>query len=73
MKIFPNPSSDYIYLPIDLSENYSYFIYDLSGKIVISDYLAKQNKIEIKDLINGFYSIKLLSNKKIYVGKFLKQ
>jgi hypothetical protein len=73
LKIFPNPSSDYIYLPIDFSENYSCFIYDLSGKIVISDYLAKQNKIEIKDLINGFYSIKLLSNKKIYVGKFLKQ
>ena len=64
--IYPNPVTDN--LIVDLStvanEDVTIEIYDLSGKLLVKENNQKGSliSIDISDLSNGFYQIKLLSS-----------
>ena len=62
LKIFPNPTIDYIYLPIESQ----YTIYDLLGKELIK---GKGNKIDLSDLTKGVYIAKIKDYKSIKIVK----
>ncbi len=69
-KLIPNPSTNFIEI-ISLEKIDSYQIIDNLGKIVMqNNYL--NTKIDISNLSNGLYFIKLISNSKIGVEKFIK-
>lgn len=73
IRIYPNPASDM--LKVQLPKEYvskSIQIYNSLGYLVKRETLNQSNSIEIKDLPNGIYFLKL-DNQSQYYGKFIKK
>lgn len=72
IKIFPNPSSNYVNiegLPID--NTYEYFISDLMGKKLINGILTKES-LGLENQRSGLYFLSIVNNNSIiYTGKFI--
>jgi hypothetical protein len=72
-EIYPNPSSDFIYL--NSSNNlldYHVNVYDIFGKIVVNN-LRNVNKIDIANLPNGQYLLNINSEGKIQSEIIIKK
>ncbi|KGL59020.1 T9SS type A sorting domain-containing protein [Polaribacter sp. Hel1_85] len=69
LKLFPNPSSDFIQVS-GLTATANYSIYNILGAEVRSGSVSENNKIEVANLINGLYFLKLESGNTI---KFVKK
>jgi hypothetical protein len=73
IRIYPNPASDM--LKIQLPKEYineSIQIYNSLGYLVKQEKLSQSSSIEIKDLPNGIYFLKL-NNQSQFYAKFIKQ
>ncbi len=75
LNIYPNPASNVLH--IESAPNAEISIIDLRGK-VIKQYFGKlnnQNKteIDVSDLPQGVYTIKILADDKVLMSKFVKQ
>jgi hypothetical protein len=72
LTIFPNPANDEITISGVTPE--SIMIYDVMGKLVVSEFDTETNKIDIKNLPNGLYIIKIISvDGKLFTDKIVKQ
>jgi hypothetical protein len=71
ISIFPNPSYGLLWIDINYPFEIDYFIFDNSGRIQKTG-KTSDKKIEVFDLKNGIYHIKLQSDLKIYNSKFIK-
>lgn len=70
LKIYPNPT--YSEIIIDTDENITNFeIYDLTGKQIING-IIERNLINVNNLKNGIYILKLRNNEKYVNLKFIK-
>ena len=72
--LFPNPSSQYIslHLPANVKlENYRCF--DFSGKLVLTSKGSNADQIDISDLNDGYYFLRLQTDKGAAVKAFVKQ
>lgn len=70
--IFPNPAQDEISISGVIPE--SVIMYDLMGRIVVSEFNSETNKIDIKKLPNGLYIIKITTSEgKVFSNKIIKQ
>ncbi len=70
--IYPNPAT--AVLNIDLDDNLTLnkiIIIDISGKIVIEQ-IENTNSVNVENLSNGMYIIKMFSENKLYQSKFVK-
>jgi len=70
IKIYPNPANSFIEIKTDLDYN-SISIMDVTGKAIKQ--LDSQTKIDISDLTNGIYFIKITGEKSSVIRKFLKE
>jgi|GEM_PF-1147708 len=71
--VSPNPSKEFISLPENLvnTVNYKYFIYNIEGQeIKIGE---NESIIQISDLMNGVYLIKVLTKNGMWNSRFVKQ
>jgi hypothetical protein len=71
--IYPNPIKDI--LNVSLSENTSiegYEIYDLLGKKIISKNTT-ENQINVSELSNGVYLLKVITGEGVMTNKFIKE
>ncbi|MGZ4100214.1 MAG: T9SS type A sorting domain-containing protein, partial [Bacteroidia bacterium] len=72
--IFPNPADDYLNLII--KDNFDYSVIELfgeTGQLIRKIPAKKQDaKIDVSDLPNGFYFLKITANEKTLALKFLK-
>ncbi len=68
--IFPNPASNEIKI-IGLQQDIAVKITDVLGK-TIKNTLSKNNSIDISDIPNGVYTIKLFIDNKVISKKFIK-
>jgi hypothetical protein len=58
--IFPNPTSDALYIKTSSFENVTYTLYDAQGKIVMQNVLfAEQTPVQVSQLAPGSYSLTL--------------
>lgn len=57
-QVYPNPANDFINIESFSNEDIVQ-IYDISGKLVLV--CQKQNQIDITNLVDGFYLVKLIS------------
>lgn len=72
INLYPNPSSDYIY--VDNACNSSIAeISDITGKIISRQVLASQASISTEKLVDGLYFLKIYKDGKIFYGKFIKE
>jgi hypothetical protein len=69
--IYPNPSSDFININTKEKVN-NIEIYDATGRKVISDIVSK-NQIDIRNLANGVYYIRINTDKNNLTSKFIKK
>jgi hypothetical protein len=80
MKVFPNPVSSELYYTFPPSKSTAGIleIYDLQGNILISEKWAIQpatctNKVNISELTNGMYILRITLDNKQYSENFIKQ
>lgn len=72
IQVFPNPAQDEISITGVIPE--SVIVYDVMGKMVVTEFNAEKNKIDIKHLPDGLYILKIMSKDgKAYSDKILKQ
>ncbi|MCP4439437.1 MAG: T9SS type A sorting domain-containing protein [Aureispira sp.] len=74
--VHPNPARDQIWIGLNnpTQEVYSLQIYDSQGRLIRQEkqQLSGRNAINIKDLANGVYLLKIVG-KQEFVSKFIKQ
>jgi uncharacterized delta-60 repeat protein len=73
LTLFPNPTIDYINIRLPSENlNYEYQIIDLSGKTIIQN-KSSESLINVQALSEGVYIIKVLSQQKEFISKFIKK
>jgi len=70
--IFPSPATDFIYINDFFSSN-NYFVFDLSGKIVLSGTTNSEGFVNVNTLSKGAYIFNIEKNGIIHSQKFIKQ
>lgn len=71
IKVYPNPTTDFIYLDLPEGEQLEYQIIDLSGNLMKSG-IVSDSKISTSLLSSGGYMLKLRSKNAITVKKIIK-
>lgn len=69
IRLFPNPSPDYIKIS-GLKENEKYTIYNILGAKIKNGTISENDQIDIRDFTTGLYFLKLRDN---LIIKFLKE
>ena len=74
LHIYPNPSSDFVYLDLDESiKLVNVELYDLLGNKIYDAPLIKHLSILISDYESGLYFLKITNNNKTITKKIIKQ
>ncbi len=72
VKIYPNPSSDYINISVSNSVKNKFQLLDFAGRIIKEGYFDNNAKIDVKDLPIGIYFTKIYKgNGKYFAGKII--
>ena len=73
-KIFPNPVSSHLYFQLPSSdEEKTLLVYSVSGKKIIDQpYSNAYPKLDVSQLANGIYVLKVISKSKTLIFKFIK-
>ena len=58
-QIYPNPAKDFIAIKNEKTENLSYQIFDISGKLILSGKSKSNEKIDIQTLEKGNYFLQI--------------
>ena len=73
LKVFPNPASDYLYMDTKVLGDYSYIVYDLTGRQMNSGLCSDGLKpIYVGDLSTGCYILALKAGSSQYTSRFIK-
>jgi subtilisin family serine protease len=75
LSLYPNPASRTLYLSLRLKNDHAkVFIYNITGQTVLQqDVFTGSNAMNVANLPNGFYVLKLVDNQEIIVKKFIKK
>jgi endonuclease I len=74
IEILPNPAADFISVnSTETNGNFNYQIFNVAGKIIATNKENFNTQINISSLESGIYFIKIKSNEKISVEKFIKK
>ncbi|MGB0432117.1 MAG: T9SS type A sorting domain-containing protein, partial [Bacteroidia bacterium] len=68
ISVYPNPAKNT--LKIDGADSFTFQIFELTGKTVLSGYGQKQ--IDISNLPSGVYHLSLVLNETVYNTQFVK-
>ncbi len=71
VNIYPNPTSDKLFISFENNITSNFSIYTISGKKIITQKYI--NPIDVSELSKGIYFIELISNKGKTVKKFIKK
>ena len=66
--IYPNPTSDYLF--IDYNEELEAKVYNLNGKLILSEYIIE--KLDISCLKKGYYIVKFSDGSNELIHKIIK-
>lgn len=75
MRIYPNPAYDILNIQMQEknSESENLFIFDISGRLILSKKFNNSTSININSLSQGFYILKINSGDKTYTQKIIKR
>jgi hypothetical protein len=62
--IYPNPTADFIQLS-NIETEVEYFLYDSNGREILNGLYQPNNQINVSNLENGFYYLKLKDNSNV--------
>ncbi len=73
LEIYPNPANSIITISTDKPfKNAVFNIYSILGKVVKTGLVNNQNELDVSNLQEGSYIIKIYLENKVYVSKFIK-
>lgn len=73
IKIYPNPAKNKLFISgASINAKTTYTVYDLVGKTIISESSLQQDHIDVTTLSTGVYFLKIKSNGKFSMKKFIK-
>jgi hypothetical protein len=72
-RVFPNPSSDKLFITSNSKELIRYEIWSTSGQLVFSGNFNKTTEIDVTKFNRGIYFLKLLDNSSEKVEKLILQ
>ncbi len=72
LDIYPNPAQDYLNINGNINSGVVE-ISDIAGRSVLSQSIYSSVKINIANLVDGIYFIKITEDGKTYNGKFIKE
>jgi len=72
LSLYPNPTSNTIYIANSLLNGQFYSIYNVKGQIIAKGTISQQI-IDVINLNKGFYIIKIADTNTQYIGTFVKQ
>jgi len=74
-KIFPNPVKSTLYIKFNKKEDNKGIIeiFDISGKLVLSNTINTASSIKVEHLKAGIYFYKITNKNRVSSGKFIKQ
>ncbi|WP_369995752.1 FG-GAP-like repeat-containing protein [Winogradskyella sp.] len=70
--VYPNPTSDYLYVATDNKNYIDFEILDLGGRSVSSGNILSSEKITVSNLVSGNYFIKLKIDDRFFIKRFFK-
>jgi len=74
VKVFPNPTTETIFISHPISNSFKVFISDLTGKVLLKKEVGKQEPINIESYPTGTYLINVTTeDKKTNTYKIIKQ
>lgn len=74
LKIYPNPTTDFIHIEGDIKANTMVRILDIKGRLVQSEQISKYaNTVNVQGLISGLYFIQIQSGTDIITQTIIKQ
>ena len=74
VKVFPNPTTETIFITHPISNSFKVFISDLTGKVLLKKEVGKQEPINIESYPTGTYLINVTTeDKKTNSYKIIKQ
>ncbi|MGZ3863389.1 MAG: FG-GAP-like repeat-containing protein [Bacteroidia bacterium] len=63
--LYPNPATDLLTVELNSSGNYTLQIINISGKVVLSQNINNNTKVDVKDLPAGVYTVNLVAKENI--------
>ncbi len=73
VKIYPNPTSNYLFIELPTVNNDLYSIYDINGRLLLKGDLASENnRIDISKLNSGVYILKVSTLRGEVLKRILK-
>ena len=74
--LYPNPATTFLicHISFDQGKEFGLEIYDSEGRLQTVDYKTYDNDliINIPQLSNGLYIVRVLTYERVYTGKFIK-
>jgi len=72
LKVFPNPVADFLNINMQRNGYYRLEIIDFSGRCVLSDTCTGHLRIDVRNMSNGIYLLKMMSGTYVFTRKFIK-
>jgi cyanophycinase-like exopeptidase len=72
ISIYPNPTSDFLNLPLELSTRDRFEVINASGAIAQSGSFNNGSRIDVADLSEGFYVVRVTSRDRVLTSRFFK-
>ena len=70
IKLFPNPASEKLFINFETSHVKTFFVCDITGKIIfLGSFTNKINEINLSELSNGIYFLKIIDHAKTPIVK----
>ena len=72
LKIYPNPTNKY--LTVETADRGSLSVYNLKGMLILRKEIKNNNStLDVSNLQNGIYIVKVVGDRQVYLGKFIRQ
>lgn len=74
VSVSPNPATDFVMLqwPETLDLQLEMQVFDADGRELLRRQLSAWERLDVRDLPAGVYTLKVLDNNRIFTGKFVK-
>jgi len=72
ISIYPNPTSDFLNLPLELTVRDRYEVLDSKGQLAKSGSFKDGARIGVADLPEGFYMIRITNSDRVLTSRFVK-
>jgi len=74
VQVFPNPTSDYLWVEIGIADHFTCIIRDLNGRSLINESIANASPVDMRSLSQGIYLVEIQQNgSRIFTEKIIKK